>query len=84
MLDALQESAEREKVAPEKLRDQLVKSGRIDEVKDDIAQRQAVDLLAEAAVAITVEQAKAREALWTPESDEPEEGRGGRLWTPDA
>jgi len=82
VLDALQASAEREKVAPEKLRDQLVKTGRIDEVKDDIAQRQAVDLLASSAVAITVADAKARDALWTPESDEPEEGRGGRLWTP--
>lgn len=84
VLDALQASAEREKVEPEKLRDQLVKTGRIDEVKDDIAQRLAVDLLAEAAVPITVEQAKARDALWTPESGEPEEGRGGRLWTPEA
>ncbi len=52
VLDALQASAEREGVAPEKLRDQLEKNGRIDEVKDDIAQRQAVDLLAESAVAI--------------------------------
>jgi trigger factor len=84
VLDALQASAEREKVAPEKLRDQLDKNGRIDEVKDDIAQRQAVDLLAESAVPITVEQAKAKDALWTPESGEPEEGRGGRLWTPDS
>jgi len=57
VLDALQASAEREGVAPEKLRDQLEKSGRIDEVKDDIAQRQAVDLLAESAVATRVDEA---------------------------
>ena len=57
VLDALQASAEREGVAPEKLRDQLEKSGRIDEVKDDIAQRQAVDLLAESAVATSVDEA---------------------------
>jgi trigger factor len=57
VLDALQASAEREGVAPEGLRDQLEKSGRIDEVKDDIAQRQAVDLLAESAVAKSVDEA---------------------------
>ena len=47
LLDALQESAVREQTTPEKLRDRLQKAGRLEELKDDLAQRQAVDLIVE-------------------------------------
>jgi hypothetical protein len=41
-----------------------------------------MDLIAESAKPISVEQAQARDKLWTPEKgDESEAGRG-RLWTP--
>jgi trigger factor len=81
ILDALQASAAREGTTPEKLRDRLQKAGRLDELVDDLAQRQAIDLIAENAKALTVEQARARDKLWTPDKGEPE-GAGQRLWTP--
>jgi len=49
LLDALQASAAREGTTPEKLRERLEKAGRLDELKEDLAQRQAVELLAERA-----------------------------------
>lgn len=51
LLDALQESAVQQQSTPEKLRDRLRKAGRLEELGDDIAQRQAVDLIAEHATA---------------------------------
>ena len=51
VLDALQASAAQEQTTPEKLRDRLQKAGRLDELKDDLAQRMAVDLIAEHATA---------------------------------
>jgi trigger factor len=81
VLDALQASAAREGTTPEKLRERLEKAGRIDEIKDDLAQRQAIDLLAENAKAITAEQARVREKLWTPEQEYPR-GIEKPIWTP--
>ena len=49
ILDALQESALQQGVQPEKLRKRLEQQGRLDELKEDLAQRQAVELLAERA-----------------------------------
>ena len=81
VLDALQASAARESMSPEKLRDRLEQAGRLDDLKADLAQRMAVDWLVERAKPISVEQARARDKLWTPEksADEP---AGGQLWTP--
>jgi trigger factor len=81
VLDALAASAAREGISPEKLRDRLEKSGRLDEVREDLGQRAAVAFLAEHAKPITTEQAKVRDKLWTPEKGEPE-GAGKQLWTP--
>jgi trigger factor len=66
VLDALQEAAAREGSTPEKLRDQLERSGRLDELRDDLAQRAAVDFLAEHATPIDPGRAEAREKIWTP------------------
>jgi trigger factor len=83
VLDALQAPAARENTTPEKLRERLQKAGRLDDLVDDLAQRMAVDLLAEHAKAISVEQAQARDKLWTPGKDEPAEKPAGQgLWTP--
>jgi trigger factor len=49
VLDALQEGAARENTTPEKLRDRLEKNGRLDDLRDDLAQRAAIDLLVEQA-----------------------------------
>ncbi len=55
--------------------------GRDEPLREDIAMRKAVDLLVDSAKAITVEQAKARDKLWTPEKDE-ESASDKQLWTP--
>jgi trigger factor len=52
ILDALQQSAMQQGTAPEKLRKQLERTGRLDELKDDLAQRRAVELLAERATPV--------------------------------
>jgi trigger factor len=89
VLDALQATAARENTTPEKLRKRLEKAGRLDDLREDLAQRRAVELLAEAAVPITVEQAQARDKLWTPgretagaSRDAADAGPPARLWTP--
>ena len=51
LLDALQASAVQEQTTPEKLRERLKKAGRLDELADDLAQRMAIDLIAEHATA---------------------------------
>jgi trigger factor len=81
VLDALQSSAAREGTTPEKLRDRLEKAGRLDEIRDDLAQRQAIDLITENARALTVEQARARDKLWTPDKEYPR-GIEKPIWTP--
>jgi trigger factor len=58
------------------------KEGRDEPLREDIAMRKAVDLMVESAQAISVEQAKARDKLWTPEKDEKESAEAKELWTP--
>lgn len=88
LLEALTPMAEREKVEPQTLLGDLRSAGRLEEVREDLAARKAIDLLAEAAKPIAPAQAQAREALWTPEKGEREDGGAqageapGRLWTP--
>ncbi len=52
ILDALQASAMRENLTPEKLREKLEKSGRLDDLIDDLAARAAVEFITEHAVAV--------------------------------
>lgn len=65
---ALAPTAEREGVEVEQALDRLRSSGRLDDVSDDLAARQAVELIAEHAKPIAPELAEAREKLWTPGS----------------
>jgi trigger factor len=82
---ALVEAGQAEGTSPRKLLERLRSSGRLDELKADLAQRQALDRIAEAAKPISVEQARAREKLWTPGAEgEREPAAGGQLWTPGA
>lgn len=55
------------------------KRGGDDALREDIAMRKAVDVIVEHAQPIPVEQAKAREELWTPDKGE---APAGELWTP--
>jgi trigger factor len=79
MLKALDASAERSKSTPQKLLEQLRKGGREGRLKEELAQREAVELLVREAKPISVEQAKARNLIWTPGN---EEKAAGQLWTP--
>jgi trigger factor len=83
LLDAVRPTAEREKAKPEKLLARLRDRGRDEALARDIASRKALDALAEAAKPISVEQAQARDKLWTPgRGDDAEKTGTGQLWTP--
>jgi trigger factor len=81
MLEALAHTAEHERITPEKLLERLRESGRDAMVREDIAVRKAIDAVAAAATPIPLEQAKAREEIWTPEKEKGEE-KPSELWTP--
>jgi trigger factor len=81
MVEALAHSAEHERTTPEKLLKRLRESGRDAMIRDDIRFRKAIDLVAESAKPIPLEQAEAREKIWTPEKERKE---AGSLWTPDS
>jgi len=68
VLEALQSPAAREDTTPEKLLDRLAKSGRLDGVLGELAQRAAIDFLVEHATPIEAGRAEAREKIWTPGS----------------
>lgn len=87
LLEAIAPTAERERQTPAQMLERLRDSGRLDDVREDLAARQAIDLIAEQAKPIPIEQAQAREKLWTPEKEQDDqEGAAAapsRLWTPD-
>ena len=79
LLEAIRPTAERDGQKPEKVLQRLRERGRLGPLIESIAERKALDLLVAEATPITVEQAKARDKLWTPEKER--EG-SGQLWTP--
>jgi len=66
LLEALAPTAEREGIKPEQVLERLRGAGRLEEAREDLAARQAVELIVERAVPIPIERAIAREKLWTP------------------
>jgi trigger factor len=95
ILDALRPSAERDGISPEDLLDRLRKSDKIGRLREELAVRQAIDLLVREAKPIGMdeanaraESAKAREKLWTPGQDEAQSGEtkapesSPKIWTP--
>jgi trigger factor len=81
LIEALEHSAEHERVSPEKLLERLRANGRDAMIADDIRARKAIELVAEEAKPIPLEQAEAREQIWTPEK---EREKSGELWTPES
>jgi len=81
LVEALRPVAERDGSDPAELVTQLREAGRLDALREDVAARQAVELLVREASSITVDQAKAREKLWTPGTEDAE-GRAEQIWTP--
>jgi trigger factor len=88
LLEAITETAEREGIEPQKLLEDLRASGRLEDLREDLAARQAIALIADRATPISVSQAQAREQLWTPGKGEEQQAvagqaaAGGKLWTP--
>jgi trigger factor len=73
----------RGRTSPKKLLERLKSTGRLESLKQDLAQRKAIDLVADSAKPISIEQAQARDKLWTPgDSERSESGSTGRIWTP--
>jgi len=94
LLQAVAPTAEREGITPEQVLAQLREAGRVEELREDLAARQAVELIVARAKPIPLEQAAAREQLWTPEKEAEGEragvgvaggegASGGGLWTPE-
>lgn len=82
MLEALAHTAEHERTTPEKLLGRLRENGRDAMVREDIVVRKAIDVVAESAKPIPLEQAEAREKIWTPEKEQAAEEKPSELWTP--
>jgi trigger factor len=79
--EALEPTAERQGTTVDKLFERLNSTGRLDRLRSEVANRQAIELLVAEAKPITVEQAKARQKLWTPGKEAAGQG-SGQLWTP--
>jgi trigger factor len=81
VLEAVEEAAGegQGRMSPKKLLERLKSTGRLESLKEDLAQRKAIDLVAESAKPISIDQAQARDKLWTPGD---ERASAGQLWTP--
>ena len=64
---------------PEDALKDIRESGREEVLKEDLGMRRALELIGEQASPIPLEQAQAREEIWTPEKEREEKGG---LWTP--
>jgi trigger factor len=62
---------------PEQLVSELRRSGRLEELREELAARKAVELIATEARPIASERARARERLWTPEKEAAEAAARG-------
>ncbi len=77
--EALAPVAEREGAEPDEVFKRLQESGRDKLLRQDLRMRKALESIAEHAKPIPVEQAQAREAIWTPGEEKKEKKE---LWTP--
>src|ERR1700722_9277379 len=75
LLESLAPTAEREQQPAGEFLRRLRAAGREDELREDLAARRAMELIAHEAQAIPLEQAQAREQLWTPEKERAERAR---------
>ncbi|MHB1468893.1 MAG: trigger factor [Solirubrobacteraceae bacterium] len=90
LAQALEPLAAERGVPAAELLAQLRGSGRLDELREELAVRKAIDVVAEQAKAIPAERAKAREQIWTPGATPAAAGAQGAdageeqsgLWTP--
>lgn len=81
LLSEIEPLAKRDGRKPERLLADLRRRGALEQLREDIASRKALELLVAEAKPIPSEQARARENLWTPEKQGAEQA-SGQLWTP--
>jgi len=77
--EALKPTAERTGRSVDELFKELESGDRLERIRQEVATRQAAELLVREAKPISVEQAQARDKLWTPGKEGAE---AGQLWTP--
>ncbi|MDQ6605387.1 MAG: trigger factor [Actinomycetota bacterium] len=77
---ALEPAAQSGETSVEKLIEQLRSRGRLERMREDVGTRQALALIVREAKPISVEQAQARDKLWTPGVSE--KSAPGQIWTP--
>ncbi len=73
LIEALRPAAERDGSDPAEVVETLRKNNRLDQLRDDVAARQALERLVASATPISVSAAEARDALWTPDKGDPAE-----------
>lgn len=83
LLASLTGPAAQQGTTPEKLLKRLDRDGHRAELVSDVAQQQAVERLIENATVVSIEDAKKKNLLWTPEADEDAASGGGRPWASD-
>jgi trigger factor len=82
LLEALLPAAESGNTSAEQLLEQLRAGDRIERLREELTARRALELLVREAEPIALEQAQAREKLWTPDKQEESPTGPGRIWTP--
>jgi hypothetical protein len=79
--ELVREQAEAMGDDPEEMLVALRESGRFESLREDLRLRKALDQVASEVQRIPLEQAQAREAIWTPDKENPPAET--KLWTPD-
>ena len=78
--EMVREQAEAAEEDPETVIQQLWETGRHEQLRADLRLKKALDKIVEDVKPIPVELARARESIWTPEQEKPEQPT--KLWTP--
>ncbi|MFY9487072.1 MAG: trigger factor [Solirubrobacterales bacterium] len=85
MIDAIAEDMGEGREKAEEQLALIHEAGGLNQLVTELKSRKAIDHLVEASKPIPIEQAEARDAIWTPEKEEAEgakSGEGEGLWTP--
>jgi trigger factor len=84
LVDAIADDMDEGREKAQEQFDAIKEAGGLPQLEQEIKARKAIDHLVEKAKPIPIEQAEAREAIWTPEKEEAEKASKGEsgLWTP--
>lgn len=82
LLEALLPAADSANTTAEQLLEQMRAGDRVERLREELTARRALELLVREAKPIGIEQAQAREQLWTPGKEQEGPAESGRIWTP--